>query len=102
MTWLDGQVALVTGGGSGIGQAIVKRFVEEGARVAVMDRVLARAEKLQVELGKSAIAIGGEVARLADNKRAGAKTGRAFGGLDIIVGNVGGLDIVVIHHDEHR
>src|SRR5215831_3621166 len=35
MTWLDGQVALVTGGGSGIGQAIVKRFVEEGARVAV-------------------------------------------------------------------
>src|SRR5262252_5673179 len=66
MTWLDGQVALVTGGGSGIGQAIVRRFVEEGARVAVMDRVLARAEKLQAELGKSAIAIGGDVARLED------------------------------------
>ena len=35
MGWLDGQVALVTGGGSGIGRAVVARFVEEGARVPV-------------------------------------------------------------------
>ena len=96
MTWLNGQVALVTGGGSGIGQAIVKRFVAEGARVAVMDRVLARAEKLQAELGKSAIAIGGDVARLADNKRAVAETVRAFGRLDIFVGNAGVFDKYVL------
>ena len=96
MTWLDGQVALVMGGGSGIGQAIVKRFVAEGARVAVMDRVLARAEKLQAELGKSAIAIGGDVARLADNKRAVAETVRAFGRLDIFVGNAGVFDKYVL------
>jgi NAD(P)-dependent dehydrogenase (short-subunit alcohol dehydrogenase family) len=44
MGWLDGQVALVTGGGSGIGQAIVTRFVQEGARVGVMDRVTARVD----------------------------------------------------------
>ncbi len=43
MGWLDGQVALVTGGGSGIGRAVVERYVEEGARVAVMDRVPAAA-----------------------------------------------------------
>src|SRR5215470_16689096 len=96
MTWLDGQVALVTGGGSGIGQAIVRRFVEEGARVAVMDRILARAEKLQAELGKSAIAIGGDVARLDDNKRAVAETVRAFGRLDIFVGNAGVFDKYVL------
>ena len=96
MTWLDEQVALVTGGGSGIGQAIVKRFVEEGARVAVMDRVLARAEKLQAELGKSAIAIGGDVARLDDNKRAVAEAVRAFGRLDIFVGNAGVFDKYVL------
>ena len=96
MTWLDGQVALVTGGGSGIGQAIVKRFVEEGARVAVMDRVLARAEKLQAELGKSAIAIGGDVASLDDNKHAVAETVRAFGRMDIFVGNAGVFDKYVL------
>ena len=39
MGWLDGQVALVTGGGSGIGRAVVARFIEEGARVGVMERV---------------------------------------------------------------
>ena len=39
MGWLDGQVALVTGGGSGIGRAVVARFIAEGARVGVLDRV---------------------------------------------------------------
>jgi NAD(P)-dependent dehydrogenase (short-subunit alcohol dehydrogenase family) len=92
MGWLDGQVALVTGGGSGIGQAIVTRFVQEGARVGVMDRVAARVEKLQAEFGKSVVALGGDVVRLDDNKRAVARTVEAFGRLDIFVGNAGVFD----------
>ena len=92
MGWLDGQVALVTGGGSGIGQAIVARFIQEGARVGVMDRVTARADKLQTDFGKSVVAIGGDVVRLDDNKRAVSTTVDAFGRLDIFVGNAGVFD----------
>ena len=65
---LDRQVALVTGGGSGIGRAVVGRFVAEGARVAVMDRVASRAEELRAEFGDKVIALGGDVSRLSDNK----------------------------------
>src|SRR5262245_57880887 len=92
MGWLDGQVALVTGGGSGIGHAIVARFIGEGARLGVLDRVPARIDTLQAKFGKSLVAIGGDVVRLADNKRAVAATVDAFGRLDIFVGNAGVFD----------
>jgi NAD(P)-dependent dehydrogenase (short-subunit alcohol dehydrogenase family) len=92
MGWLDGQVALVTGGGSGIGRAVVERYVEEGARVAVMDRVAGRGEELRARFGDQVTAISGDVSRLDDNKRAVAETVAAFGRLDIFVGNAGLLD----------
>ncbi len=92
MGWLDGQAALVTGGGSGIGRAIVERYVEEGARVAVMDRVAGRGEELRAKLGDRIAAVAGDVARLDDNQRAVAATVAAFGRLDIFVGNAGVLD----------
>jgi NAD(P)-dependent dehydrogenase (short-subunit alcohol dehydrogenase family) len=92
MGWLDGQVALVTGGGSGIGRAVVRKFVEEGARVAVMDRVAARTQALQDELGAAVIGIAGDVTRLDDNRRAVAETVTAFGRLDSLVGNAGIFD----------
>ncbi len=92
MGWLDGKVALVTGGGSGIGQGIVARFIEEGARVGVLERVAARAEQLRAEFGKAVVATPGDVTRLQDNKRAVEQTLRAFGQLDIFVGNAGIFD----------
>ena len=92
MGWLDGQVALVTGGGSGIGRAVVERYVEEGARVAVMDRVPGRGEELRARFGDKVTAISGDVSRLDDNKRAVAETVAAFSRLDIFVGNAGLLD----------
>ncbi len=92
MGWLDGQVALVTGGGSGIGRAVVERYVEEGARVAVMDRAAGRSDELRARFGDKVVAIGGDVSRLDDNKRAVAETVAAFGRLDIFVGNAGLLD----------
>jgi NAD(P)-dependent dehydrogenase (short-subunit alcohol dehydrogenase family) len=93
MGWLDGQVALVTGGGSGIGHAVVARFVEEGARVGVIERIATRADQLSGEFGDKVIGIAGDVARLADNQRAVAETLRAFGRLDIFVGNAGVFDV---------
>src|SRR3954462_11759746 len=93
MGQLDGQIALVTGGGSGIGRAVVARFIEEGARVGVMERVATRADELRAEFGEAVVEIAGDVARLEDNQRAVAETVRAFGRLDVFVGNAGIFDV---------
>lgn len=82
--WLEGAVALVTGGGSGIGLAVVRRFLAEGARVGVLDR----------DPGPAASEVGcvgtpGDVTSAADNRRAVAEVVDAFGRLDVFVGNAG-------------
>jgi len=90
---LDGQVALVTGGGSGIGRAVVARFVAEGARVGIMERVTDRVETLRSQFGAAVVAIPGDVSVLGDNQRAVAETVSAFGQLDVFVGNAGVFDV---------
>jgi len=93
MSLLEGQVALVTGGGSGIGRAVVARFIEEGARIVVLDRVPERATQLQAEFGNRVVPLTGDVAHPGDDKRAVAETVGAFGRLDIFVGNAGVFDV---------
>jgi NAD(P)-dependent dehydrogenase (short-subunit alcohol dehydrogenase family) len=90
---LDSQVALVTGGGSGIGRAVVSRFVEERARVSVMERVAERADALRSQFGAAVVAVTGDASNLPDNKRAVAETVNAFGRLDVFVGNAGVFDV---------
>ena len=63
MGWLDGKVALVTGGGSGIGRAVVQRYIEEGARVAVLEKVADRLDQLKNDFGESVFPIQGDVTR---------------------------------------
>lgn len=89
MGWLDGNVAIVTGGGSGLGRAIVERFVAEGARVAIFDKSAERAGEVAKAFGNKAIAVSGDVRVLADNRRLVAETVKAFGKLDTFVGNAG-------------
>ena len=89
MTSLIDQVALVTGGGSGIGRAVVDRYVEEGARVAVVDVAEDRLEQLRKAHGSKVIAIQGDVTTVETNERAVKQTVAAFGKLDVLVANAG-------------
>jgi NAD(P)-dependent dehydrogenase (short-subunit alcohol dehydrogenase family) len=89
---LEGQVALVTGGASGLGKALVERFLQEGARIGIMDRARERIEALAKELGDRVSATIGDVTVLADNRRAVADTVNKFGRLDCFIGNAGVWD----------
>jgi len=89
MGWLEGEVALITGGGSGIGRAIVDRFVEEGARVAVVDIVDERLDDVRTQHGDKVIAINADVLKIEENKRAVQETVAAFGKLDCFIANAG-------------
>jgi NAD(P)-dependent dehydrogenase (short-subunit alcohol dehydrogenase family) len=88
----NGQVALVTGGGKGIGAAACMAFATEGAAVAVLDfdRDAAQtvASKIE-EAGGRAHAIHADVRRGADAERAVADTVKSFGRLDVLVNNAG-------------
>ncbi|GBC77554.1 Cis-2,3-dihydrobiphenyl-2,3-diol dehydrogenase [bacterium HR08] len=91
MGWLENKVALVTGGGSGIGRGVVEAFRHEGARVGVLERNADKVRDLQ-QLGPEVLPIWGDATSLADNERAVSETVRAFGRLDILVCCVGIFD----------
>ena len=86
---LDGQVALVTGGASGLGRAIVDRFVAEGARVGVLDRSKAGLDSLVEDHGELVEAIEGDVRSLDTNQQAVERSLGAFGQLDCVIANAG-------------
>jgi 2,3-dihydroxy-2,3-dihydrophenylpropionate dehydrogenase len=89
MGWLEGQVALVTGGGSGIGRAVVDRYVEEGARVGVADVSPDRLADLRRQHGEKVAGIQADVTTVAGNQAAISQTVAAFGKLDVLVANAG-------------
>lgn len=101
MDQLEGQVALVTGGGSGIGAGIVARYLEEGAKVGVMVRDQAQADSVAKAHKGVAITVG-DVRALEDNERAVAATVAAHGKLDIFVGNAGIWDYMASLADMPR
>ena len=89
MGWLEGEVALVTGGGSGIGRAVVDRYIEEGARIAVVDVAKDRLDDLSAAYGDRVICIEGDVTKIETNRRAVKQTVDVFGKLDVFVANAG-------------
>ena len=91
---LKNKTAIVTGGGSGIGEAIALRFAQEGARVAMTGRrkeALERVAKAIELAGGHALALPGSVTNEADVRLAVEATLRSFGRIDVLVNNAGNL-----------
>tara|TARA_Y100000780_G_scaffold122999_1_gene110745 strand:+ start:1444 stop:2214 length:771 start_codon:yes stop_codon:yes gene_type:complete len=89
---LENKVALITGGGSGIGRACAEMFAREGARVAVSDISLERAQattQFVTSHGGEAIAISGDVSVGDDAQNMVSATVEKFGKLDVLVNSAG-------------
>jgi 3-oxoacyl-[acyl-carrier protein] reductase len=86
---LKDKVAIVTGGGSGFGAGIVRKFIAEGAKVVVADRDLEAARRVAGEAGAAAHALQADVSRAEDVKAMMDGAERVFGGLHILVNNAG-------------
>lgn len=87
---LDGKVAIVAGGTSGIGERTAERFVEEGARVVIAGRRAEEGERLAKHLGAPADFIRTDVTHEADIKAMLARAVDHFGRLDCLFNNAGG------------
>ncbi len=84
---LKDKVAVVTGGGSGFGEGIVRKFVAEGAKVLIADRDEANAKRVAEATGARHVVA--DVSRAADTKAMLDEAERVFGGLHILVNNAG-------------
>src|SRR6187402_2529668 len=89
MTRLDGKIAVVTGGGSGIGLAAARRFIEEGAFVYIFGRRQDALDAAVEQLGPGARAVCGSVTDLADLDRLFDTVRTERGQLDILLANAG-------------
>jgi len=86
---LDGQIALITGGSSGIGLATARRFVAEGAYVFITGRREAELAAAAKDIGKNIRALRGDVSNLDDLDRILAVIKQDKGRLDIVFANAG-------------
>lgn len=99
MTRLAGKVALITGGGTGIGRAIAVAFAREGASVAIAGRRLEKIKEVVSEIekhGGTALALQCDVSQAKDADRAINETSKKFGKLNVLVNNAGTLSVSTV------
>lgn len=96
MARLQGKTAIITGSARGIGKAFAEAYVREGARVAIADIDLKRAEETASEIGPQAIAVYLDVTDQASIEKAVASVDETFGGIDILVNNAAIFDLAPI------
>jgi NAD(P)-dependent dehydrogenase (short-subunit alcohol dehydrogenase family) len=95
MSKLNGKVAVVTGGSSGIGLAAAKKFVDEGAYVFIMGRRQSEFDKARAEIGRNVTAVQGDVANLGDLDRLYRTVRDEKGAVDIVVASAGFVERVL-------
>src|SRR2546427_2245244 len=100
---LDGKIALVTGGNSGIGLATAKQFVNEGAYVFITGRREAELARAVQEIGRNVTGVQGDVSNLGDLDRLFGQIKREKGKLDIVFANAGSAKFATLvgNNDEH-
>ncbi len=89
MEKLKGKVAVITGGSSGIGLGIAKRFAEEGAKVAITGRNQGAIDAALKEIGSNGIGVQGDVSSLSNLTRIYKTVHSELGNVDIVVANAG-------------
>jgi NAD(P)-dependent dehydrogenase (short-subunit alcohol dehydrogenase family) len=95
MSKLNGKVAVITGGSSGIGLAAAKKFVEEGAHAFIMGRRQSELDKAKAEIGNHVSTVQGDVANLSDLDRLYQTVKSEKGGVDIVVASAGIVERVL-------
>jgi NAD(P)-dependent dehydrogenase (short-subunit alcohol dehydrogenase family) len=100
---LEGKIAVVTGGTTGIGLAIAKRFAAEGARVTITGRRQSELENARNEVNPNALAVQADSANLSDLERLYREVKERHGRIDVLVVNAGGgsmlpLDSITEEH----
>lgn len=93
---LDGQVAVITGGSSGIGLATAQLFVKEGAEVVITGRRQAALDEAVELIGPKASAVRGDIAELDDLDRIFEAVGERYGRVDVLVANAAHVELVRI------
>ena len=89
MSALQGKVALITGGNSGIGLATAREFHAQGARIVLSGRDREKLEAVANQLGPDVLGVPTDVTKLSDLDELMARTRAAFGKLDILFVNAG-------------
>jgi NAD(P)-dependent dehydrogenase (short-subunit alcohol dehydrogenase family) len=95
MSKLNGKIAVITGGSSGIGLAAAKRFVEEGAHVFIMGRRQSELDKAKAGIGRNVTTVQGDVANLGDLDRLYKTVKDEKGAVDIVVASAGVVERVL-------
>lgn len=92
MAEMTGKTVLITGASRGIGAATAREFAAAGANVALVSRSGEEIARLAGEIGARALAIPGDVSRYGEVAAAVDACVRAFGGLDVLIGNAGVIE----------